>query len=89
MILLLEDGSAIAWGWNGDGDGQCKIPDTQGRKFIQVSAKGGHKVAILEDGSCIAWGRNIQGLCNIPDVGGRKFMIPNSGGRTVKSARKC
>jgi hypothetical protein len=33
---ILDDGSAVAWGNNEDG--QCDIPDTKGRAFVQVSA---------------------------------------------------
>jgi len=58
-LLLLEDGSVLAFGWN-DG-GQARVPDLCGRQVLQVAAGGRHSLLLLEDGPVLAFGRNDDG----------------------------
>ncbi len=76
QCYILEDGSCVAWGNNDYG--QHNIPNTGGRKFVQVSTGINHNVGILADGSAVVWGENRQ--CDIPDTGGRAFIQVSAGG---------
>jgi hypothetical protein len=58
-VVLLEDGTIRAWGYNGDG--QCDIPPV-----CQIAASSYATLAILENGSVRVWGRYTNGQCDIP-----------------------
>lgn len=65
--MLFEDGSAICWGFNGDG--QCDIPEGVGtpeNPIQQLIAGLDHTVALLENGSVQCWGSDVYGQCQIP-----------------------
>ena len=64
-ILLLDDGTAVAFGnnWNG----QCDIPRLPaGASYIQAAAGCRHSVLLRNDGTVVACGDNQWGQCDIP-----------------------
>ena len=67
MVVLLDNGDVVAYGWNGSG--QCDVPSFQpGRKAVFVSAGGSHTVILLNDRSVIAFGNDTNGQCTVPDA---------------------
>jgi hypothetical protein len=65
---LKQDGSIVAWGYNGDGE--CDVPEPN-TGFTAIAAGEYHSLGLKQDGSIVAWGLNNHGQCNVPS--------PNSG----------
>jgi alpha-tubulin suppressor-like RCC1 family protein len=65
---LKQDGSIVAWGYNGDG--QCDVPEPN-TGFTAIACGQFHSLGLKQDGSVAAWGLNNHGQCNVPE--------PNSG----------
>ena len=64
-VLLRSDGTAVAFGYNDDG--QCNIPLLdEGISYTQVSVRFKHTVLLRSDGTAVACGYNDYGQCNIP-----------------------
>ena len=61
--VLEEDGTAVTWGQNDQG--QCNVPS--GSTFTQVAAGLSHSMGILENETVIAWGDNTFGQCDVPE----------------------
>lgn len=71
ILGIREDGSILAWGW--DGRGACNVP-LPNSDFVAVSGGGffsNHSLGLRSDGSVVAWGDNGWGQCDVPE--------PNSG----------
>ena len=62
-LALRPDGSLVAWGDNGFGQGTIPsgLPEV-----AAVAAGGNHNVALLSDGIVSAWGDNLWGQCEVP-----------------------
>jgi hypothetical protein len=61
---LKQDGSVVAWGYNGEG--QCTVPEPN-MFFTAVAAGGLHSLGLKQDGSIVAWGWNDYGQCTVPE----------------------
>ncbi len=60
-----QDGSIVAWGRNGDGEGDVPPPNMD---FIAVAAGGRHSLGLAANGSVAAWGLNNYGQCDVPGL---------------------
>ena len=77
--VLLQDGTAVAFGCNDHGE--CDLPVLEvGRAFVQVSAGGGHTVLLRDDGIAVACGDNTCGQCIIPALEGGETYTQVSAG---------
>lgn len=65
-LAVKEDGSVIAWGYNGDG--QLDVPVAAKSGVTAVAAGHYHSLALKEDGSVIAWGNSGDGRTNVPSA---------------------
>lgn len=76
--VLLDDGTAACWGYNGDaqlGDGTTTTRHTpatvaaqpNGAHIRTLSAGYNHNVTVLEDGSLSCWGANFNGQLGTGD----------------------
>ena len=85
MALLKSDGTAVAFGENGDG--QCNIPGPpEGITYTQVAAGDEHTVLLKSDGTAAAFGGNCHGQCNIPALAdGVKYTSNEGMPRTILS----
>jgi alpha-tubulin suppressor-like RCC1 family protein len=64
-LVLLSDGTPVAFGSNNYGHGS--IPGSlSGARCIGVAAGWTHSMVVLEDGSVVAWGNNEHGQINVP-----------------------
>ena len=61
---LKQDGSIVAWGYNGDGE--CNVPEPN-TGFMAISCGDYHSLGLKQDGSIVAWGLNNHGQCNVPE----------------------
>ena len=62
--LICSDGTAVASGYNGDG--QCSLPVLEkGVTYRQVSAGTYHTVFLRSDGRAVACGYNDDGQCDL------------------------
>ena len=62
-LALKNDGTVVAWGWNGYG--QTNVP--AGLTGVTVIAAGDyHSMALKSDGTVVAWGWNGYGQTNVP-----------------------
>jgi hypothetical protein len=60
---LNNNGTVVAWGWNGDG--QTNVP--AGLSGVKAIAGGyTHTLALKRDGMVVAWGDNSYGKTNVP-----------------------
>ncbi len=72
--VVLDDGSARCWGWDGVGalgDGTAGAPDVSptsvpvalpaGRRATSITTGWHHSCAILDDGSVVCWGDGFNG----------------------------
>lgn len=68
-FLLYADGTAEAFGWNGDGqlgtggsgDRQFGPAAVQTAGLVALAASGNHTLAIDDDGDALGWGWNVSG----------------------------
>jgi len=68
-VLLVDDGTAVACGWNVDG--QCDLPGLAGGlTYTQVAAAGSHSVLLRSDGTAVACGSNGFRQCSLPALSG-------------------
>ena len=81
--MLKSDGTAVAFGENGDG--QCNIPGPpEGITYTQVAAGDEHTVLLKSDGTAAAFGGNYHGQCNIPALAdGVKYTNNEGVPRTI------
>ena len=62
-VSLKNDGTVMAWGWNGSG--QTTVP--AGLSGVTAIASGyAHTVTLKSDGTVVAWGRNAEGQTTVP-----------------------
>ena len=71
---LREDGSAVCWG--SDDEGQASPP--AGETFAALSSGDYHTCALREDGSAVCWGSDDEGQASPPT--GETFAAISSGG---------
>jgi hypothetical protein len=79
-LALLSDGSALAWGYNGQG--QCYVPPLPpGVRYAAVDAGGLHSVFLRSDGIVVVSGDDTYGQrSNIPDLPpGLKYVEIDAG----------
>ena len=68
-VLLRSDSTAIACGWNADG--QCDLPALDaGLTYAQVAAGPSHTLLLRSDGAAVACGANSHGQCDLPCLHG-------------------
>jgi hypothetical protein len=58
-----QDGSIVAWGYNGQG--QCDVPSPN-TGFVAVDGGFLHSLGVKANGSIMAWGWNYYGECTVP-----------------------
>lgn len=85
-LIVLDDGSAWAWGDNnygqlGDGTTDTspvpvKIALPAGVKIVAVAAANAHALALREDGRVMAWGGNDSGQLGLGTVDADKHLTP-------------
>ncbi|TYQ15992.1 UNVERIFIED_CONTAM: RHS repeat-associated protein [Acetivibrio alkalicellulosi] len=76
-VALMEDGTVMAWGRNGDGElgvGE-NVERSTTPSFVkelsnvkQISTRGFHTLALKEDGTVVAWGSNGSGQLGLGDT---------------------
>jgi alpha-tubulin suppressor-like RCC1 family protein len=62
-VALKQDGTVVAWGYNGNN--QCNVPQNL-TGVVKVAAGGYHTVALKSDGTVVAWGNNSYDQTNVP-----------------------
>ena len=62
-LVLLGDGTLLAWGENDHG--QCNPPEGL-TQVVQLAGGGYHSLALRADGSGVAWGDNDEQQCSAP-----------------------
>jgi alpha-tubulin suppressor-like RCC1 family protein/subtilisin-like proprotein convertase family protein len=62
-LAVRDDGTVVAWGWNGDS--QCNVPSGLGA-VISVAGGSAHSLTLKADGTVVAWGINDRGQCDVP-----------------------
>ena len=79
-VLLRNDGTVVACGWNEVG--QCNIPPLdEGMSYTQVSAGSSHTVLLRNDGTVVACSETDFGQCNIPPLDeGMSYTQVSAGG---------
>jgi alpha-tubulin suppressor-like RCC1 family protein len=63
-VALKNDGSVVAWGYNGSG--QTTVPVAAQSGVSAIAAGYTHTVALKNDGSVVAWGDNGSGATTVP-----------------------
>ena len=70
---LRENGEAVCWGANGDGQS-----DPPAGRYTAISGGDWHTCGLLESGRAVCWGENYSGQS---DSGGRRLTAISAGGR--------
>ena len=70
---LRDDGKAVCWGRNDDG--QAKPPENE--RFASISSGGFHTCGLREDGIAVCWGSNDSGQAKPPED--ERFTAVSSG----------
>jgi alpha-tubulin suppressor-like RCC1 family protein len=83
-IVVQAPNAIFAWGF--DGAGQTDVPNGLAN-VVQVSAGGGHSLALKPDGTVAAWGDNTSGQITIP--GGLSSVVQVSAGSSHSLALKA
>merc|ERR1719379_1484417 len=67
-VLLREDGAAVAFRYNEEG--QCDIPVLQDKKekFIAAACGRSHTILVTNEGDAYSCGKDSYGQSNIPDL---------------------
>lgn len=66
-VLLLDNGSAVAFGDNRQG--QLRVPSLPaGTRYIAAAAGGEHTVLVRDDGVAVAFGGRSCGRCEVPPL---------------------
>ena len=71
---LRDDGEAVCWGY--DWDGETNPPE--GDRFVSIAIGGYHSCGLREDGVAVCWGSNVHGRSSSPP--GEGFVYISVGG---------
>lgn len=83
MLAVQDDGSLVAWGWNGYGqvgDGTTAnrtkpVAVAVSSRVLQVDAGWAHSLALLEDGRVASWGVGWDGRLGNGSVSGSSLPV--------------
>ncbi len=80
---LREDGTAVCWGSNRDGEGS----PPSGERFIAITAGSQHTCGLREDSTAVCWGQDqYYGLLSVPE--GERFVAITAGAELTCGLRE-